>query len=68
MITPPLPRTRRRFIAKESRLGRRTVFGVYDVERGSWPGIISGAGRVQQDHATEAAAEAEAQRCEETAR
>ncbi len=61
-ITAPPPS---RYVAKEHKLGSRTVWGVYDREHGSWPVIVRGLiGRVQQDMATREEAELEAKRCE----
>ena len=49
-------------IAKQTTRGRSQVWGVYDTERGSWPALVSGFGRVEQVHGSEEDAQAEADR------
>jgi hypothetical protein len=55
----------RRFVAKPQTDGRKTVWGVYDRQRGCWP--FNGpewGGAVNQSDQTEATAQAEADRLE----
>lgn len=49
-------------IAKQTFLGKRKVWGVYDVDRAAYPGLLNGYGKVAQDHPTEEEAQAEADR------
>lgn len=51
-----------RAVAKETTLGKRKVWGVYDAERASWPAQVPEFGKVKQDLPTEEEAQAEADR------
>lgn len=59
-------KTERRYIVKPEQVGRRTLWGVYDRQRGCWPVTLAGFGRVKQDLDTEEEAQAEADRLEGT--
>jgi hypothetical protein len=59
-----LAKGERRFIAKQTTVGRHTVWGVYDRVTASWPIQRAGLGMVQQHVTDKAVAEAEADRCE----
>ena len=55
----------RRVVTKSAKIGRHTVFDLYDAARGSYPGAVAGFGIVRQHHATEAEAQTEADRLNE---
>lgn len=56
---------KKRIIAKETTVGRHKLWGVYDVERASWPALIPGYGQVRQHMTSQEEAEAEAAKFEE---
>ena len=56
----------RRYIAKQFGLGRYQFWGVYDKDMASWPISTADLGMVKQNMRTQAEAQVEADRCEET--
>lgn len=60
----PEPTAKMRFVVKERKEGRHTLYGVYDVERGGYPIALPGLGKVEQFVLDEEAAQAEADRLE----
>lgn len=60
----PAPSVKYRFKVKPLKNGNKTVWGVYDMETGSYPLNRKLTGPVEQDHATEALAKVEVDRLE----
>lgn len=62
----PIGPTERRYVVRPQKTGRNTTYGIYDRQTASWPVSRADFGMVRQAMATEAEAQAEADRLERT--